>query len=175
MTVRDDSFNFAGVDMLAEYGIRVLSHDLLKPPLRPRKVIIQSRDGAYDFGAMHYDERRLRIRCEALDRHLARAEIRELALLLDQKGRIFLWDEPDKYYIGRVYDAPDLTYIGMAGHRFTLNFLCDPFAYGNTYDGQLPDRIEYPGTARTPTRLSLTNVGSDVIHGLQVRIRERRG
>ena len=170
-----DSFSVNGVDMRKEWGLMVITHDFLLPDLRPRKVVIPSRDGAYDFGATKYNERELRIECDALGTRKSREELRELGFFLSNKTRIALWDEPDKYYLGRIYKQVALNYVFMVGHTFSLTFLCDPFAYGNTYDGQLPDRIEYPGTARTPTRLSLTNVGSDVIHGLQVRIRERRG
>lgn len=127
------------------------------------------------IGARTYNERELRIACDSLGTRKTREELRELAFVLSSKGRIALWDEPDKYYIGRIYKPVDLNYLFMAGHTFTLSFLCEPFAYGGTYDGALPRRIQYPGTARTPARISITNISGEVIHGLQIRIRERRG
>ena len=174
MVVQPDSFNFSGVDMRREYGIKVISYDVLKPPLRPRKVLVPSHDGTHDLGAIYHDERELRIECDALERRLTREQIRELAGLLDKKGRIYLWDEPDKYYIGQIYKAPNLRYLGMAGHSFALTFTCEPFAYGDVYDGPLPHIISYAGTARTPARLTITNTSNTGVNGVRIIVRVRK-
>lgn len=61
------SFSFGGVDMREKYGLIVeKAEDVLAPDLRERKVEIPSRDGAWDYGAENYDERRLVITCGAL-------------------------------------------------------------------------------------------------------------
>lgn len=171
-TVQPDSFLFAGVDMLDTYGIRCISHDPLFPKLRSRLLSIPGRDGTYDFGAQNHDDRTIKLACDSM-RGLTRQELREVAALLTQKGRLVLWDEPDKYYIGRIYREEQLKYIGMAGHEFTLTFTCEPFAYGKTVSGPLERQIEYTGTAATPTRVQITNTGTTIISGLRMRIRER--
>lgn len=177
MAVRPDSFEFSGIDMLTTYGIRCISSDVLQPKPRVRKVSVPGRDGTHDFGARNYDERQLRLSCDSMAA-LTRHQIRELSYLLARKGRIVLWDEPDKYYLGRLYDDAQLKYIGLIGHEFTLTFTCDPFAYGATVDRAMPEKFvgvdQYQGTASTSTRIALTNTGTAVIQGLHIVVREER-
>lgn len=171
--VQPDSFTFAGVDMLGQYGIRAVSTDVLLPRLRPRLLTIPGRDGSYDFGAGRYEDRTIQIDCDSR-RALTRHELRELALLLSQKARLVLWDEPDKAYLARLYDDTPLRYIGRVGHEFTLVFQCAPFALG-TAQTRAPaqGRLTYEGTAQTPTRLTITNQSPTTIHGLRLLITRR--
>lgn len=168
--VQPDSFAFGGVDMLKAYGVRCVSHDVLLPRLRPRKVTVPGRDGEYDFGAKRYEERRIRLTCDSM-RALSRGALRELAELLSQKGRLVLWDEPNRYYVGRLYDEAQLQYIGMAGHAFDLTFACEPFAYGLDVDTAIGAQVSYRGTAESPGRLVLTNTGSTAVSNIRIRIR----
>lgn len=172
MPVSPDSFTFRGVDMYAEYGIRGIVAEVLAPRLRPRLLTIPSRSGSYDFGAKHYDDRTITIDCDSRAA-LSREKLRELSYLLSKKGELTLWDEPDKYYMGRLYNAEALTYIGRVGHSFSLTFVCEPFAYGETKSERLMDRVVYRGTAPTPTRIQITNQGEVPIRGIRMRIRER--
>lgn len=167
-----DSFTFRGVCMLQAFGIRCIAHDVLLPPLRPRRVTLPLRSGSYDFGAKYYDDRMLSLDCDSLCA-LTRGQLRELSLLLSKKGPICLYGEPDKHYLGRLYDAEALKSLGRAGHVFTLSFACDPFAYGKTVSGWMPEKIGYEGTARTGARVQITNAGDVPLLGLRVRIRER--
>lgn len=172
----NDSFTFGNVDMYAEYGIRVLHYDTLLPPLRPRKVIIPKRSGAHDYGAKYYDERTIRVECDTRS-GLTKDEVRELAYTLSKKNRIRFFNEPDRFYIGRIYDPSELNYIGSIGHEFTLTFVCEPFAYsepvGYAMTGGVSMRPEYLGTAPTPTRITIVNNGDGDVVGVQIRIRER--
>lgn len=175
MAVQPDSFTFAGVDMLEVYGIRLIAYDVIQPKLRPRKKTIPGRSGAYDFGARWYDERTLRLVCDSM-RGLSRQDMRELSALLSRKGNIILWDEPDKYYVGRLYNPEQLKNIAQGMYEFTLNFICDPFAYGRRVVGPLPEPIEYAGTAPTPTYIQVINTGTTAIRGVTMTIcREKRG
>ena len=61
----------------------------------------------YDYGAKNYEERLITIIC-ILTKKLTRAETREIAYWLSRKGRLTLWDEPDKYYIAEIYDSVDI-------------------------------------------------------------------
>lgn len=170
--VQKDSFSFAGVDMLARYGVRAVSHDVLVPRLRPRLLAVPGRDGSYDFGAKRYDDRLVRIACDSR-RALTRQEIRELAHLLAQKGRLVLWDEPEKYYVGRLYDDAALTYLGRVGHAFDLTFVCEPFACGQTVTKALGGRVDYEGTAECGTRVVLKNTGSTLIRAVRMIVKRR--
>lgn len=172
MIVQPDSFAFAGVDMLAQYGIRCVSHDPLLPKLRERTIALPGHDGAHDFGARRYDTRTIKLDCDSM-RSLSREELREVAYLLTRKGRLVLWDEPDKYYVGQIYKETQLKYLGIAGHEFPLTFSCEPFAYGKVVSDTMPVQFAYAGTAETPTRIQITNTGTQPIIGLTIRIRER--
>lgn len=170
MTVSKDSFRFGGVDMLERFGIRAVSYDVLAPRLRPRRLVVPGRDGSYDFGARRYEDRLVRIECDSRAA-LSRQALRELAHLLSKKGQLILWDEPDKHYAGRLYDEAALRYIGRIGHEFTLTFVCEPFAVGQTVAEAVGGRAAYGGTATTPVRLTLTNNGTTAVTGIRMLVR----
>lgn len=173
------SFEFGNKDMFTEFGFRIRKrHRLLKPPLRERKIIIPERSGAYDFGAKYYDEITLLVECDTI-RKLSEADKREAAYLLSAKNKITFWDEPDKYYIGRIYDAAEIEKVGGIGTYFPLTFVCDPFAYGRTVNAEIPSsgifRPDYAGTAETPTRIEIHNTGSGATAGnVTIKIVKRR-
>ena len=171
-----DSFMFGTHDMYAEYGIMVIKHDFLMPALRSRKVTIPLRSGVHDFGARYYDERMLTMECDTR-RELTRGQMRELAFLLSTKNKIVCGDEPDKYYIGRLYDPSEIIEHGEIVDEFTLAFICEPFAYSTPVQipiaSEISLRPEYIGTAPTPTRITITNVGETEAFGIRIRIRER--
>lgn len=151
--------------MYASYGIRLandsIPEDVLIPGLRSRKVTIPLRHGAYDYGAHYYEERAIRIEC-VTTRALTRADAREVAYALSKKAEIRFWTEPDKYYIGRVYQTPSLEQLRNVGVQFQMTFICEPFAYGQTKTDQFTGQIyvpEYIGTASAPTYIVITNVG----------------
>lgn len=177
MAYRRGTLIFNGVDLYETYGILVerVEDDLL-PALRERKVVVPGRSGAYDFGAKFYDERLLTLPSGST-RQLTRGEVREVSYALSKKGRIVLWDEPDKYYIGRIYDATDLERILRTLRKYTLQFLCEPFAYGETVQVDFHGPVwaaSYRGTQETPTRLQITNTGSATANGIQITITEKR-
>ncbi len=157
------SFLFGTVDMYETYGIKMaatsIPKDVLIPSIRARKVTIPQRHGAYDFGAQFYDERSITIDCVTC-RAISREETREIAYTLSQKTEIRFWTEPEKYYIGRIYTAPNLDQLRNAGNRFSLTFICEPFAYGvskTEYFENLKYIPNYQGTAATSTYIIITN------------------
>ena len=178
----DHSFEFNGTDMFTAYGFRIRKkHGVLKPPLRERKVVIPSRSGAYDFGANAYDELSLQVECDSI-RQLSKTDLRELSLLMSRKGRIVFWDEPDKYYFGRIYDAAEIERVGGIGTYIPFTFICDPFAYGlNTTENffwlmnsqSYEIEMNYGGTAPTPTKIIITNDGNTAINAVQIAIKRR--
>lgn len=161
MNMPYDSFSFGTYNSLADWGIRVVKYDTLTPAKRPRKVQIPMRSGMYDFGAQCWEERTVRIEC-TLERKTSRGELREIAGALSCKSRLRLWDEPDKFYIGELYDPAEITdYFDEALREFTLTFVCEPFSYGRTvtlpiHSGENP--IRYQGTAETPCVIVLRNL-----------------
>lgn len=168
------SFLFAGIDMYTRFGIQItddgLPQDVLLPELRPRKVSIPLRNGAYDFGAKYYNERQISVGCVTVKAG-TRDDAREMAYVLGKKSEIRFWNEPDKYYIGRIYQSPGLDILRNVGNRFTLTFTVEPFAYGITTTDQMPDLFylpDYHGTAPTPTYIVIENTGSIPATNIQI-------
>ena len=170
------SFTFGGVDMREKYGVWCTAYDTFFPPLRSRKITVPGRSGAYDYGSNEYDERTLRLECDTRTGK-TRAEMREIAYALSKKHEIRIWQEPDKYYIGRLYDPSELEDLGQIVYKFTITFVCEPFAYGETVQVDFQGPVwsaSYAGTQETPTRLQITNAGSTTANGIQITITEKR-
>lgn len=168
------SFLFGTTDMFQTFGIQIsddgMPNDVLKPQLRERKVTVPLRNGSYDYGAHYYDERPFSLNCVTVKAG-TRDDAREMAYILAKKSQLRLWNEPDKYYVGRVYQAPSLDCLRKVGNRFTLNFLLEPFAYGETYTKSFVDRRfipDYKGTADTPTYIVIRNTGSGNAVNIQI-------
>ncbi len=165
--------------MFTAYGLRIRKkHDVLKPTLRERKVVIPSRSGAYDFGANTYDERSLFVECDTI-RQLTADNRRELSYLLSEKGKICFWDEPERYYLGRIYDAAEVERVGGVGTYFPLTFICDPFAYNvepelvvlATTRDRAPVKIFYNGTAKAPAKIIINNGPRSSVATVQIAIK----
>lgn len=169
------SWSFNGVDMLEKYGL-ILEEpfdDKLQPRLRERKLVVPKRSGAYDYGAKYYDEREVIVKCASV-KLLTRNDVRKLAKELSVKGELRDWHEPDKYYVGRMYESPDIERLAGVGKRFQLEFVCEPFAYGrqvtSTFINQI--KMSYDGTASTPVHIVIKNTSGTDIKGLTILIRE---
>ena len=174
------SFLFGTVDMYLTFGIKLAENsfpvDVLIPELRSRKVTIPLRHGSYDYGAQYYNERGIQITC-VTNRTVTRDEVREIAYILSKKSEIRFWNEPEKYYIGRVYEPPTLEQLRNVGNRFTMNFICEPFAYRNTFTEFFIDQRyipNYQGTASTPTYIVIENIGSGNISNIRITQTNRK-
>lgn len=178
------SFKFGGIDMYEQYGIMILDtgmpRDLLLPSLRPRKVEIPRRHGEYDFGAKYYGERTLSLDCitvKRLTNYTYRTFAREVSWALSKKSEIRLWNEHDKYYIGRIYDEIELVQLPDTGIQFSINFVCDPFAYSEAvlakFDG---NRYEpnYKGTAPTSAFIEIVNNGTTAAKNIRISMIKRK-
>ena len=173
--IANNSFKFGTVDMWDTWQLRILKvDDVLKPRLRERKKQIPQRHGKYDYGAKYYDERTLTLRCVRLT-DISRSDQHQLAYTLYGKDEIRLYDDPDKYYVGRIYKEPVLTQVRNGGLQITLEFTCEPFRYGLTKtesftsaDGALSFTPNYHGTAPTPTYIVITNTGSANATNIQI-------
>ena len=175
MEIQKHSWTFNGVDMRKEFGL-ILEEpfdDKLKPRLRERKLIVPHRNGAYDYGAKWYEERPVNVKCASVQL-MSRADVRRLALVLSEKGELRSWYEPEKYYIGRIYDETDIERVVGSMKRFGLPFVCDPFAYGEQVTEQFKTQatLAYRGSAETPTHIIITNRTGSEIKGLTLTMRE---
>ncbi len=177
----NSSFQFGSTDMYATYGIKLtkdsIPEDVLLPELRSRKVTIPLRHGSYDYGAHYYDERAIEIEC-VTTRALTRADTREIAYELSKKAEIRFWTEPDKYYVGRIYQSPTLEQLRNVGSQFRMVFLCEPFAYGETKTEQFTGQIftpNYTGTAPTPTYIVIRNIGTTNVSNIKITQIDKRG
>ena len=172
--MRDFTFTFNGVDFYEKYSILLeKTKDPIAPELRSRKVTVPDRSGAYDYGAKFYNERMVELQCISM-RTLSRAEMRELAYDLSGKHELRTYHEPEKYYIGQLYDPGAIEYIGRMGNRFTLPFVCEPFAYGAQVTESFENEsfFKYFGTAAAPVRITITNTGDADITGVLLKIRK---
>ena len=168
-------FTFGAISMMDTYGIILRQvNDVIQPQLRERKVIVPERSGAYDFGARYYDERILELDCYIV-KPVDRAFIREVSYTLSEKNQIRVWQEPDKYYIGRLYDPASLERVGTIQRHFTLPMVCEPFAYGEIVSEDFGEQYipEYAATHWTPTRIEITNIGTTDAVGIQITVQER--
>lgn len=174
------SFLFGNTDMYTRFGISLaddgMPQDVLIPELRPRKVTIPLRSGSYDFGAHYYNERPIALNCVTVKAG-TRDDAREMAYILSKKSQIRFWNEPDKYYIGRIYTAPSLEILRKVGNRFSLNFIMEPFAYGDTITENFTNLRyvpNYKGTAPTPTYIVIENVGETAATNIQIMLTNKK-
>lgn len=180
-----DSFEFRGVNLLQTYGIKCVSYDTLLPPKRERKLEIPFVDGQHNYGSLNFEERLIKIECDMIagvnrdKKKLSRHDTRELALLLSKQGKLVLWDEPDKFYRGEIFSAPDIfSYPQHNIRSFTLEFICEPFAYreAKSYPIKSGDNlnIDYQGTKESPCIIQLTNKGNTTLNNIEIIITNRR-
>ena len=174
--MRKGAFSFADVDMYEKYGILVENvDDQLMPSLRPRKVVVPDRSGAWDYGAKYRNERVITLECGTVQT-VDRAAIREFAYSVSVKGPLRLWYEEDKYYYGRIYDPENIERQMAKLQRFTLVFICDPFAYGKIVTKTFTNSAnwEYGGTAPTPLYITIYNSRTYARTGLTITKREKQ-
>jgi len=180
------TFDFDGRNS-ADMGIYARSYDFLMPPKREKRRQISFRHGSHDYGEAFYSDRTLNLHCFWLNdkvKNFSRADIREISFWLSRKGRIVLDCEPDKHYVGELFDPPEiLAHYDMAMEDmrttdggFTLSFMCDPFAYGPQTimpieRGSNP--VEYSGTADTPTLVIIRNPNSFPISSIVLTATQR--
>lgn len=173
----DNSFSFGAVNSVETWGLKVISHDFFMPTKRERKIVIPGRSGAYDYGAKYYDERILSLEC-VLERQVKKSGFREIIYTLSKKKEIRLWDEPDKYYVGELYDSGEVTVYPQEYLReFTLEFVCEPFAYRDTIT--LPVReggnhVNYTGTAEAPPVIEIFNPNPYPVQNITITAVKRR-
>lgn len=161
--IEHNSFKYGNTDMWDAWELRVLDViDYLKPKLRQRTVTIPLRNGEYEYNPVAYECRDLTLKCIRMS-DISRSDQSELAYALSTRRTITLYDNPDRYYIGRIYKEPELSPIRNGGLQVTLEFKCDPFMYGRSVTEPFSLRTykpQYQGTAPTPTTIIIENTGT---------------
>jgi predicted phage tail component-like protein len=122
------------------------------PVLRKRELVVPGKHGTYDFQVNTFDKRIIEVELRYVGTSIAelRTRARQIAYWLSgfsgNKNLVFS-DEPDKYYIGKIYSEIGLQSFLRRGEA-TIIFECQPFAYdvGDTicsYDETLPYDAAY--------------------------------
>ena len=133
-------FTFNGKHCFKDFRIVMKSKN--RPILpEPKEIVedVQSIDGEYDFsevnpeGRTKYKTKPIEVECTCFQKDLTYLRIRahEIATWLNcGKKPLIFDDETPVYYLAKVSNQLDLEQqIAQLG-RFTINFKCDPYAYG---------------------------------------------
>ena len=179
MSLAVGSFEFVGKNSIDNFGIYVDDIDEFIPPKRSNKTMIPGKSGAYKHNTKNvYDERGARLKCYCF-REYTRSEFREIAYWLNQKGKLILWDEPEKYYIGEIFNGDEITWENTFGARpFELLFVCEPFAYKDASTTVITNgfnEIAYAGTEESPTLIVLRNVSGRTISNVEIVAMNKKG
>lgn len=124
-------FEFNGVHA-STYNVYLKSRNrVLIPTQHRREIIIPGKHGIYDFGLNTLDKRILELNLSYLSDSTndLRLDARDIAAWLCQTEyeELIFDDEPDKYYLAKIYDTAgleDLITIGLA----SIKFECQPHA-----------------------------------------------
>jgi len=110
--------------------LQSLSRPVL-PALRKRELVIPGKHGVYDFGGNTFDTRAISVLLQYLGASIEdmRLEFRDAAAWLTSSAYLPLTfdDEPDKYYLAKIYDPVGLESLRRIG-KATVQFECQPFA-----------------------------------------------
>ena len=132
--IKYGSFKFGTHDMYEEFGLRIVDcdYDYILPALRQSTKQIPKRSGVYRYEEKYYDERAIMLSVRA-ENESKRDYWREVSYALSTRNSIYIYDEPEKYYIGRIYDPSVFKRIRNIGMDLDLVFVCEPFAYRQTF------------------------------------------
>lgn len=102
------------------------------PARRKREIAIPGKDGTYDFGGNTFDNKVIEVQLTLNENSLyeLRRKARQIAAWLSTSVRqpLIFDDEPDKYYLAKVYDSISPEEIADTG-IVSVKFECEPFAY----------------------------------------------
>lgn len=125
------SFEYGGVESRDFDLISKSVNRPILPELRTRAVEIFGKHGVIDYGSNNYTTRQItmHIAYVGTDYIELRQRAREIAnwLISTEWKRLIINDEPDKYYLARVYSAIDFETLQRLG-ECDIVFECQPFA-----------------------------------------------
>ena len=144
-----------------DIGVRSVDRTLI-PQKRKNDIIIPGRHGSMVPGEEVYDRRYIKMIIGLINNEDwidLRTNSREIAEWLSGEGKLIFDDEPDKYYMARVYDAVGLEQMHLqpiGGAEITFD--CQPFAYMvvDTITDDTWDEADYPWLISIPWDNSVT-------------------
>lgn len=166
-------FTFNGVsneDMQVQvYGIT----RAVKPKKRVVKTVIPGRNGTYNTTDDTFEPFTISMKC-AYTGDNAPAVMRHIAAWLQGSGALVFDDEPDKNYQATAWAIINAN-RNMSIREFTINFDCFPFASSaaQQVEGVVQSSTDaitanVQGTAPTPCRIIITNLGDTTITQLRI-------
>lgn len=112
---------------------------MILPTLNKREISIPGKNGTYDFDENTYENKKIDVHFTIVETSLIelRLKARQIALWLSTttKKQLIFDDEPDKYYMAKIYGNISLDEIAYTG-TFSVSFECEPFAYFITSTSQ---------------------------------------
>lgn len=132
-------FKYNNRNSLSDFGIvaKSVKRPLL-PTLKKNQLAIPGRHGTYNFDGNTYDNRIISVILQFIGQDVndMRLQARDIAAWLSCDYQPLTFDdEPDKYYMARVYDGVDLNTFARAGEA-TVQFDCQPFALYQISSGE---------------------------------------
>ena len=123
---------YDALDSYANFKIIAKSVDRpILPSMRKREMAIPGKHGTYDFGLNTYDNRIISVLIQYVGATFndLRLRARDIAAWLSQTSykELIFSDEPDKYYLAKIYDPVGLENFFRLG-KATVQFECQPFA-----------------------------------------------
>ena len=123
---------YDGLDSYTDFQIIAKSVDRpILPALRKREMAIPGKHGTYDFGGNTFDSRAITVQLSYIGTSFneLRLRARDIAAWLSQTSykELIFSDEPDKYYLAKIYDPVGLENFFRLG-KATIQFECQPFA-----------------------------------------------
>ena len=133
-------FEYNGTHSYDVYGIYIKSSNRpILPALRKREMMISGKHGTYDFGGNTYDNRIVSVDIAYIGDTLNefRLHARDIAAWLSQTSykELIFDDEPDKYYLAKIYNDIGLETLYTLGEA-TVQFECQPFALYQVTSGE---------------------------------------
>jgi len=166
-------FSFNGISDI-DMGVQVYG---LNRQIRAAKHVVQTRipgrSGTHDATDNSYDNITITMDCVYLG-DAAPTFARQVAAWLSGSGALILDDEPDKTYQATVWSEISSDQL-ITIREFSLEFTCYPFAASASTQVQKTIQsssdtvqIQAQGTAATPCRIVINNIGDTTIHNLRI-------
>ena len=123
---------YNALDSYADFQIIAKSIDRpILPALRKREMTIPGKHGTYSFGGNTFANRIISVAIQYVGTSFndLRLRARDIAAWLSQTSykELIFSDEPDKYYLAKIYDPVGLENFFRLG-KATIKFECQPFA-----------------------------------------------
>ena len=167
-------FIFNSLSSYDNFGIiaKTVNRPLL-PAKRRSGVVIPGRHGTYDFSDDSYENVIIPVLIQYDNETFedARTRARGLSAWLSQKSSktLIFTDEPDKYYLAKIYDSASVqNIVNLApGESTTINFECYPLAFSLVADSWRdcliePQIIQNNGTEETRPIITITPIALSV-------------